>query len=192
MEQKRQYMILQQNDVKKFTSHDTVTPTLTFKCLLSPERYQALVELDFDFSMNDFDIAATSKTETTSSQIVPLPWQDLVGYQFDSEKMLDLLEIHKTETGDCNVPLDKNLMTKCILTKEDDGNNDDRDTVLLYLFQQRLRWENRHQSIRSKVPQVNWILESEDLDVEDILNRMGFSWYDYFGLVINASSIQII
>ena len=167
MEQKRQYMILQ-DELEYITPRNSVTMKIPFTCSLSPQRFEALTEIGFDFSVkqNNFLLALS-------------PWRDIVDYKFDHHKMLDLFRSRKESTGSSNVSLDQNLIISLILSQGEYNNLDYfDDSILLYLFQQRIKWENRHQSIRSKYSTIDWILEKEDLNVEEELNKIGFCWYE--------------
>ncbi len=164
-EQMRQFLILQ-NEFDKVRSRNLVTPKINFKCLLTPERYNSLVDTGFDFSMTKFNLPLDL-----------LPWRDFADYNFDHTRMLDLMSIRKAETGSCTIFLDQNSIAKLILSNN--ATSDVYDSITLFLFQHRVRWEYRHQSIRSKIPDINWILEKEDVDVEGELNRIGFSWYEH-------------
>jgi len=188
LEQKRQYMIFNGNNTAVHTEvphYDSATPKINFKCLLTPERLSALTDLGFDLSMNDLNLSLSGSLPLSLPLSLILPGQNMIEYNFDCQRMLGLLQRHKNNTGDCNISLDdKTIMARITMTKDDtsksvdDDDDDDVNLVFLYLFQQRLRWENRHKSIRSQVPQINWILEQEEIDVEDVLDKMGFSWYD--------------
>lgn len=163
-EQMRQFLILQ-NEFDKVTSRNLVTPKIQFKCLLTPERYNSLVDTGFDFSMKECSLPSDL-----------LPWRDFADYNFDHNRMLDLMSIRKAKTGSCTISLDQNSIAKLILSNN--ATSDVYDSMTLFLFQQRARWEYRHQSIRSKIPDIDWILEKEDVDVEGELNRIGFFWYE--------------
>ena len=170
MEQKRQYSILH-HDLNKSLSYNSVTPRIVFKCLLTPDRHEGLRGIDFDFSMNDFDFPFKF-----------MPWQDIAHYHFDYKHLLQQMAQHTSGNASCNMHFDKDLMANIILSNEEQSQSwamDENNTNLLYLFQQRIRWENRHQSLRDNTPNVDWILEKENLDVEAELNQLGFIWYEH-------------
>lgn len=120
-----------------------------FKSTLTPYRFRALVEIEFEFALDES---------------LPSPWKDVENYKYDVKLEMRLLTEHHRQTGRCDVTLEDVYSTDRFA-----------DMLTLYTFQQRLRWEYRHEKLRLQVGN-EWLLESEEFDIRDNLNRLGFVW----------------
>ena len=117
------------------------------KSTLTPYRFRALAEIEFDFAVD---------------ASLPSPWKDVTNY--DVELEMSLLREHHGQTGQCDVTL------------EDVYSADNfEDMLMLYTFQQRLRWGYRHDSLRLQVGN-EWLLGSDEYDIRHDLDRLGFVW----------------
>jgi hypothetical protein len=140
------------------------------KSILTPERFQALTGtgVGFDFRLDS---------------VTPLPWNDVAKYEFEDvdgdvgpNAMMDLLEQHCADSDSGPGP----GPGRCDLFLEDvysQPHENITDMLKLYTFQQRVRWEHRHEHLRPLIS-AEWLLEREDLDLAERLNKLGFSWYD--------------
>lgn len=120
-----------------------------FKSTLTPYRFRALAEIEFEFALD---------------ASLPSPWKDVANYKYDVELEMNLLREHHEQSGHCDVTLEDVYAT-----------DNFADMLTLYTFQQRLRWEYRHENLRLQVGN-EWFLESEEYDIRDDLNRLGFVW----------------
>ncbi len=145
------YWVAEQKHQHELIRNAFFTGAKNLKSILTPERYQTLTSVGFDFTLD----SAT-----------PLPWNDVAKFEFDAEEMMGLLEHHCAKTGHCDVSLDE------VYTH---GNT--TEMLKLYTFQQRLRWEHRHEKIRP-FTNAKWLLDSEELNLSSRLNKLEFSWYD--------------
>jgi|AntRauTorckE5430_2_1112549.scaffolds.fasta_scaffold01398_3 hypothetical protein len=120
-----------------------------FKSTLTPDRFRALAEINFEFAVD------------TS---LPSPWQDVANYKFDVRIAMELLQEHCKKAGRCEVTLDD------VYQSENCAN-----LLMLFIFQQRLRWEYRHEHDWLPVDNER-LLDSEVFDLQGDLNRLGFVW----------------
>eukprot|EP00554_Chaetoceros_debilis_P003230 CAMPEP_0194093434 /NCGR_PEP_ID=MMETSP0149-20130528/50416_1 /TAXON_ID=122233 /ORGANISM="Chaetoceros debilis, Strain MM31A-1" /LENGTH=1031 /DNA_ID=CAMNT_0038778749 /DNA_START=147 /DNA_END=3242 /DNA_ORIENTATION=+ len=135
--------------------------------LFTPQRLKKLIELGFDFGVE-------------SEISLPNAWTDFAKYKFDCNGVLHNLQEICVESS-------KN---KCEITWDDviSSENSDAQYLLLYAFQQRVRWEYRHKSIWNKATEIDWLLDREDLDLIEKLKTMDFDWYGSEAQISNAAS----
>lgn len=122
--------------------------TKKFKSTMTPYRFKTLSDLGFKWDYEDIGY--------------PTPWIDIARSNFEKEEWISKLKNFQNEFGRCEVTLRDVYSSDDILS-----------LLLLYTFQQRLRWEYRHlgQGLHGITSPLL------DQDTVETLEKMGFSWY---------------